>query len=151
MEEDQEHSLVLQHLALQLQESQVHESQEHPSESQKIQNHKAPGLIASQTLTKLKSVPLLRIIHAAIPKRIHFRKSDLKRKSVFHSMKSNNLENLTKLIVTENLKSNRSSGKTLATSFRWLVHLRSLLCLSFQIQTRFRLSLAAPASVSKRN
>ena len=44
-------------------------------------------------------------------KRIHFRKSDLKRKSIFHSMKSNNLENLTKLIVTENLKSNRSHGE----------------------------------------
>ena len=63
-------------------------------EISKDTTHKAPGLIASQTLTKLKSVPLLRIIHAAIPKRIHFRKSDLKRKSVFHSMKSNNLENL---------------------------------------------------------
>ena len=68
-------------------------------------------------LTKLKSVPPLRIIHAAIPKRIHFRKSDLKRKSIFHSMKSNNLENLTKLIVTEKSQIKQVQWKNSAHKF----------------------------------
>ena len=84
-------------------------------------------------------------------KRIHFRKSDLKRKSIFHSMKSNNLEKPNKTDRHRKPQIKQVPWKTLATSFRWLVHIRSLLCLSFQIQTRFRLSLAAPASVSKRN
>ena len=43
--------------------------------------------------------------------RIHSRKSDLKRKSIFHSMKSNNLEKPNKRSSQEISKSNRADGK----------------------------------------